>query len=354
MFTGRRRIMLLPRSAEETLGSALAGTAGGGRHLPEAHPDHRLLLRVGKQVAAAAEANGVSYKWRFRVADTQLRNAFCLPGGIVVVTVPMLAWMRAQVAAGVLPDLETALACVLCHEIGHAVARHGAERMGSLALQLATRAMQDSSPLLPALESVLLTLPHSRLQEREADVIGFVLYTYLPYALDTYPKLYSVLHKQAPSDSEAVRRGRRRRMAAWRRRAEEEGAEGAQGEGEGSDSCDDDPEWGLEWFSTHPVPRNRAASMRALEGVMASAREELAPAQRRSVWWRTLVGPAPVPDKAWPATARLRAALGGTLQETGDAAKAEAEADWAEWAGHVEAVGEDANAEFGDGAEGRC
>lgn len=116
------------------------------------------------------------FKWDFNVVDEKVVNAWCMPGGKVVVYTGLLA---------VTQD-EASLAVVMGHEIAHAVARHGNERMsqgmmvqfGGLVLSTAT---QQNSAVTQALfqqayglTTTLGTLKYSRTHETEADKMGLI------------------------------------------------------------------------------------------------------------------------------------------------------------------------------------
>lgn len=136
-----------------------------------------MVQRVGKRIAAVAQLPGA--QWEFVVFESKEANAFCLPGG------------KVGIYTGILPVCkdDAGLAAVMGHEVAHAVARHGGERMtqaqalntvgqvgGALLgsskyanwVPLATQAYGVGAQLGVA-------LPHSRAQEAEADEIG-VLY----------------------------------------------------------------------------------------------------------------------------------------------------------------------------------
>jgi predicted Zn-dependent protease len=143
-----------------------------GRVLPTNSPTARYVERVGRRIAASAEQispPGVHYQWEFVVIDSPEPNAFCLPGG------------KVAVFTGILPILvdENSVAAVLSHEIAHAVARHGAEKLAFakilLLLQIVINQFIDTRLLTNMLMQLLLTLPFSRKMESEADYIGLHL-----------------------------------------------------------------------------------------------------------------------------------------------------------------------------------
>ena len=134
-----------------------------------------MVQRVGRRIAAVAELPGA--QWEFVVFDSKEANAFCLPGG------------KVGIYTGILPITkdEAGLATVIGHEIAHAVARHGAERMSEgLLLQtgggLLGAGLANSDPRTRVLvltayglgAKVGRELPHSRAQESEADRIGLI------------------------------------------------------------------------------------------------------------------------------------------------------------------------------------
>ena len=132
---------------------------------------------MGSSIAKASDRN--NYKWEFIVIeDDSTANAFCLPGG------------KIGIYTGILPYAkdEKGLAAVIGHEVGHAIARHGAERMstallaqaGQIAMNLIVEV--DSPMVLEALNQAYglatgigVILPFSRKQELEADRIGVSL-----------------------------------------------------------------------------------------------------------------------------------------------------------------------------------
>lgn len=135
---------------------------------------------VSEAITSATRGQLAVNQWTIAVFRDESANAFALPGGEIGVN------------TGLLPVAQTAdqLAAVIGHEVGHVIARHGAERMsealmtqGGLALLeafLSGRAMSDQKKglILGALgmgAQLGVILPHSRTQESEADLIGLEL-----------------------------------------------------------------------------------------------------------------------------------------------------------------------------------
>ncbi len=133
------------------------------------------VRRVGLRIA---EATGrTDYEWEFNLIEDKQANAFCLPGG------------KVAVYTGILPITrdDAGLAAVLGHEVSHAIARHGGERVsqgllvqvGLAATQVALLRndpvmVQQVTALLGAGATVGLILPWSRTQESEADHLGLI------------------------------------------------------------------------------------------------------------------------------------------------------------------------------------
>jgi predicted Zn-dependent protease len=117
----------------------------------------------------------VGYNWEYNLVDSKQVNAWCMPGGKIVVYTGLLP----------ITKNEDALAVVIGHEIAHALAKHGNERMsqsmlqqfGNLALSIAVnnKPKETQDAFLNAYgvgSSVGFILPHSRKQELEADKFG--------------------------------------------------------------------------------------------------------------------------------------------------------------------------------------
>ena len=127
------------------------------------------LNRVGPRIA---EASGQKdFQWEFKVIESEQANAFCLPGGKVAVYSALFE----------LVDNDAELATVVGHEVSHALARHGVERMSQSTLQslggaLVTAAVgSEWDSAYQATSNLALMLPYSRTQEYEADQLGLIL-----------------------------------------------------------------------------------------------------------------------------------------------------------------------------------
>lgn len=137
----------------------------------------KMVEEIGRRIAAVA--NQPDFKWEFKTLQSDEPNAFCLPGGKVAVYTGIFKY--AQNEAG--------LATVMGHEIGHAIARHGGQRMSEQMvtnIAMAGLAATAFSKLdntkkglaiaaLGAGTAVAISLPFSRKHETEADEIGLVL-----------------------------------------------------------------------------------------------------------------------------------------------------------------------------------
>lgn len=190
--TGRHSFNLVPDSQANALGLEAYTKVKSESKLITRGAQYDEVVRVGRRIAAVAEAPG--FDWEFVLIDEpKTVNAFCLPGGKVAVYSGLFS--VTQDADG--------LAVVLAHEIAHAVARHGSERMtDDLALQLGgaglQQLLQEKSATTQQLvmtafgvgATVGVVLPFSRSQESEADHIGLVLMAKAGYDPKAAPEFW--------------------------------------------------------------------------------------------------------------------------------------------------------------------
>lgn len=175
-ITGRTQYNLVPDSIMRGLGkSSYQGILNDSKVIKKGADDDT-LRRVGDRIAKVA--NEPKYDWTYSLIDSEEINAWCLSGGYI------------GVYSGILPVFqnESGMAFVVGHEVGHAVAHHGAERLSQsltllggiagLELYLANETkltVEQQALVLGALgvgATVGVILPFSRMQESEADVIG--------------------------------------------------------------------------------------------------------------------------------------------------------------------------------------
>lgn len=169
-ISDRTQLMLTTSAYENELG-ATAYAEYKAEYRPSSNTEYNQALnRCGNAIARAAEQD--DFEWEFIVLDSEIQNAFCLPGGKVAVYSGLMDVMKN----------EAELACIVAHEAAHAIARHGGERMSWSYLQnlgaLGVAAGFNNETLneIYGIGSELgVMLPFSRSNEYEADQIGLIL-----------------------------------------------------------------------------------------------------------------------------------------------------------------------------------
>jgi predicted Zn-dependent protease len=185
-ITGRRALTLIPESEMMTMSfSQYDQFLTENKPLPDTDERVKMVKRCGGRIQKAVETfyadKGLSkelegFQWTFNVVDENTVNAWCMPGGKVVVYTGLLP---------VTQD-EQSLAVVMGHEIAHAIARHGNQRMSqgilvntggavlSVALSQKPQATQQLFMQSFGIGSQLGVLSYSRKHETEADKMGLV------------------------------------------------------------------------------------------------------------------------------------------------------------------------------------
>jgi predicted Zn-dependent protease len=169
-------------------------------------PEAQMVSDVGKRIAKAAElwlnANGYSgylkdYRWEYNLVEDKTINAWCMPGGKIVFYTGILPVCRD----------ETGIAVVMGHEVAHALADHGAQRMSAQTLQqlglvagnVALQKEEDRMLFNTAYgvgSSVGVMLPFSRSHESEADKIGLKIMAIAGYDPAQAPELWKRMKAQ--------------------------------------------------------------------------------------------------------------------------------------------------------------
>lgn len=166
--TGRSALNFLPIEQDKQLGAQAYADMLAQAPVVDTHPQANQVRQVVERLVQVAQPDvPVDFDWEVRIIDEpQTVNAWCLPGGKMAVYTGMLAVTKSP----------TGLAVVMGHEIGHAVARHGSERMTQqLGLNaVVAYAAGDYADLAGQIVAVGVSLPWGRMQELEADEIGLV------------------------------------------------------------------------------------------------------------------------------------------------------------------------------------
>jgi predicted Zn-dependent protease len=185
-ITGRKTINLIPADTINSMSFQQYSDFIASNKLSTDTAKGAMVEDVGRKIQRAVETyfeqNSLShhlkgYEWEFNLVEDSTINAWCMPGGKVVIYTGILPVTRD----------ETGLAVVMGHEIAHAVANHGNERlsqglvvnMGGLALSKALETKPEETQQLAMLAfgigaNVGVLLPYSRLHESEADHLGLI------------------------------------------------------------------------------------------------------------------------------------------------------------------------------------
>jgi predicted Zn-dependent protease len=192
-YTGRSQLNLLPDDQMLTMGIQSYGEVLSQSQVSSNAAATASLNEVGRRIAAAAEEflreqgqgdQADSFQWQFTLIEDKTVNAWCMPGGKIAFYTGILPYTRD----------DDGMAVVMGHEVAHAVARHGNERMSQLLLaQLGAVALNEALREEPegtrglwlaaygAGAQLGLILPYSRSQEYEADKIGLLITTKAGY-----------------------------------------------------------------------------------------------------------------------------------------------------------------------------
>lgn len=208
-ITGRKQLKMIPDSQMLAMSFQEYDSFLKSSKLSTNKTQVEMVKRVGKNIQLSVEtylnnnnyADLLSgYEWEFNLVESTDVNAWCMPGGKVVVY------------TGILPVTkdETGLAVVMGHEIAHAIAEHGSERMsqamlqqaGSLALAISLSGQSAESQALWMSvygigSNVGVMLPYSRLHESEADHLGLIFMAMAGYDPQQAPVFWQRMQKMS-------------------------------------------------------------------------------------------------------------------------------------------------------------
>ncbi|HZW78814.1 MAG TPA: M48 family metallopeptidase [Flavobacteriaceae bacterium] len=185
-FTGEKTLSLVPNSTLFPMAFQQYNQFLSENKVISGTAEAAMVDRVGRNIATAAEkylrANGYGdylkeYRWEYKLVQSPEVNAWCMPGGKIVVY------------SGIMPIAkdEAGLAAIMGHEVAHALANHGQQRMsagqlqqlgavaGNLALAKHPENQQIFNTAYGLGTNLGVMLPFSRSHESEADKIGLLL-----------------------------------------------------------------------------------------------------------------------------------------------------------------------------------
>lgn len=207
-FTGKQTLALVPNSEILPMAFQQYSQFLSENKVVQGTADANMVKSVGQKIAAAAErylnANGYAgyltdYRWEYNLVDSKDVNAWCMPGGKIVIY------------TGILPVTknEAGLAAVMGHEVAHALANHGQQRMsagqlqqigavaGNVALANNPENQQIFNTAYGLGSNLGVMLPFSRSHETEADHIGLILMSIAGYEPMAAAQLWERMQSQA-------------------------------------------------------------------------------------------------------------------------------------------------------------
>lgn len=190
-YTNRSQLILLSQSQELALGEQTYKETLNKSKVITNTNQAKMVKNIGAKIAQVA--NKKDYEWEFNLVKNSEKNAFCLPGGKVVVYTGIFS----------VAHNEDQLATVISHEIAHALARHGAERMSQ---SMVAQGIQVVGNIVVGSQAPQYTqafnvayglgsqygvlMPYGRMQESEADEIGVHLMHQAGYDLNEALKFW--------------------------------------------------------------------------------------------------------------------------------------------------------------------
>jgi len=214
-ITGRKQLDLIPNSQLLSM-SFQQYDEFLQQHQVAQGSDAEMIQRVGRNIQHAVERYFAEhdaadqlqgYEWEFHLVQDDQANAFCMPGGKVVFY------------TGILPICQddTGVAVVMGHEVAHAVAEHGGERMsqmmvaqlGGMALETALQNEPEQTQQIAMTafglgSQIGVLLPYSRLHESEADHLGLIFMAMAGYdphaAIDFWQRMEAQSSGGAPPE----------------------------------------------------------------------------------------------------------------------------------------------------------
>jgi predicted Zn-dependent protease len=201
--TGRKQLILIPIQQETSLGVQAYREILAKERISDDERMTAILRRVGLRIADVAQRP--DFEWEFTLIESDQLNAFCLPGGKIAVYTGILPMMRN----------EAGMAIVLGHEVAHAIARHGGERLTqrlgvSVAEQIVAKGLKNTSPEVQRRTlgafglgaNLGVLLPYSRLHELEADELGLAYAARAGYdpreAVDFWKRMQAASERKMP------------------------------------------------------------------------------------------------------------------------------------------------------------
>lgn len=193
-FTGRTQLRTMEPAQEMQLGLQSYQQILSDSIVLRDEPVVTAVREIGTRIARAAAPEDPGFDWTFNVINSDQVNAFALPGGYTAVY------------TGLIPvaQNEDGLAVVMSHEVGHALAHHGAERMAQHNMQrivgagvamgaggMDRSAQQAVMGVFGGISQYGYALPFSRAHESEADYIGLILMARACYDPREAPRLWA-------------------------------------------------------------------------------------------------------------------------------------------------------------------
>lgn len=208
-LTGRRQLDLIPSSQILTMSFSQYDQVLAQEKIVTNTDEARTVKSVGNNIAVAVESflkqNGYQeeagrFEWEFNLIQGDQVNAWCMPGG------------KVAFYTGIMPICkdDAGVAVVMGHEVAHAVAEHGSERMSqglvqqlggvALAVALSEKPQQTQQLFMTAYglgSTVGYMLPHSRKQESEADKLGLIFMAIAGYDPREAPQFWERMASQS-------------------------------------------------------------------------------------------------------------------------------------------------------------